>query len=276
MGRPAWQIRIITAFWPLRNVLARMVGWPLVGKWMARAFRGDRAGYIPVGIEVKRPESTVVPGEVLRRSISASSFRFILHRCMCRSLEGCRNFPRDIGCLFLGEGAREIDPALGREVTAAEALAHHEKAMGLGLVAMAGRVRWDAIWLGVKRADELLTVCFCCDCCCYFKVYRFLPGDSAAGLRRMEGVEVRVDPACDGCALCVERCFIQAMRLENGRAVPGENCRGCGRCAIVCPKKAVKIILHGDSEISPNMFTTETPPGEKAGRFTGGHGDDYG
>jgi UDP-glucose 4-epimerase len=53
---------------------------------------------------------------------------------------------------------------------------------------------------------------------------------------------VRVGEACDGCGICVERCFIQAMSLKHGKVVVGESCRGCGRCAAVCPRQAVRVL----------------------------------
>jgi ferredoxin len=243
MGRPAWQIKIITLFWPIRNFLAQMVNWPIFGRWMKLTFMGDRAHYIPVQVEVTPPESRVLPAQLVENLIVEAPFRFILHRCLCRSLESCRNFPKDIGCLFLGEGAREIEPSLGWEASVEEALAHHRRALQSGLIPMAGKLRWDSLWLGVKQKDQLLTICHCCDCCCYFKLYRFLPREAAQGLQKMEGLEVRVGEGCDGCGICVERCFIRAMQLRDGKAVAGENCRGCGRCALVCPKKAVRITL---------------------------------
>jgi len=246
MGRPAWQIQIITVFWPVRNFLARMVGWPVIGRWMRSTFRGDRAHYIPIQVDVERPGSVVLPGQVVEPLIQESSFRFILHRCLCRSLEPCRHYPAEIGCLFLGEGAKEIVSSLGREASIEEALAHHRKALAMGLIPMVGKLRWDSLWLGVKRADQLLTICHCCDCCCYFKLYRFLPKEVAGGLQKLEGLEVRVGETCDGCGICAERCFIRAMTIQNGKAVVGEECRGCGRCAIVCPKKAVKVILPSE------------------------------
>ena len=242
MGRPAWQIRMITIFWPVREFLARMVGWPVVGRWMRSTFRGDRAHFIPIHVDVERPESLVLPGQVVEQFIQESSFRFILHRCLCRSLEACQRYPKEIGCLFLGEGAKEIDSTLGREASVEEALAHHRKALALGLVPMVGKLRWDSLWLGVKRADQLLTICHCCDCCCYFRLYRILPAEAARGLQRLEGLEVRVSEACDGCGICVVHCFIKAMAIQDGKAVVGESCRGCGRCATICPRQAVKIL----------------------------------
>jgi len=243
MGRPVWQIKIITLFWPWRNFMARMVGWPLLGRWMRRTFKGDQANFIPVKVEIARPENTPLPSQVVEKLIRETSFRFILSRCLCRSLEPCQHFPSDIGCLFLGEGAREIDPHLGREASIEEALDHHHRAVSRGLIPMAGKLRWDSLWLGVNRADQLLTICHCCDCCCYFKLYRYLPQEAARGLKKLEGLEVRVESSCDGCGICVERCFIKAMTLKEGKAVVGESCRGCGRCAVVCPREAVKITL---------------------------------
>jgi UDP-glucose 4-epimerase len=146
----------------------------------------------------------------------------------------------------LGEGAREIVSSLGREASVEEALAHHQKALAMGLIPMVGKLRWDSLWLGVKHADQLLTICHCCDCCCYFKLYRFLPQEAARGLQKLEGLEVRVGEACNGCGICADRCFIGAMTIQNGKAIVGEKCRGCGRCAIVCPVKAVKVILPSE------------------------------
>ncbi len=223
--------------------MARMVGWPLLGRLMGRTFKGDRANFIPVNAEIARPENVPLPGLIVEKLIRESSFRFILNRCLCRSLEPCRNFPSEIGCLFMGEGAREIDPGLGREASVEETLEHHRKAVSRGLIPMAGKLRWDSLWLGVNRADQLLTICHCCDCCCYFKMYRHLPQEAARGLKKMEGLKVEVGSACDGCGICVDRCFIGAMSLKDGVAVVGESCRGCGRCAVVCPQKTVKISI---------------------------------
>lgn len=254
MGRPSWQIKIITLFWPLKNLLARMVGWPILGRWMRRTFKGDRATFIPVQVDVERPVSVALPGRIVEQLIQESSFRFILRECMCRSLEPCQHYPQNIGCLFLGEGAREIVSSLGREATVEEALAHHRKAVTLGLIPMVGNLRWDSLWLGVGKADQLLTICHCCDCCCYFRLYRFLPQETAAGLQKLAGLKVQVEQEkCDGCGICVERCFIKAMTLQRGKALPGKECRGCGRCAVICPKQAIKILLSSADSIETHL-----------------------
>ena len=249
MGRPTWQIRFITLFWPWRNQLARMCGWPILRRWLGRTFQGDEARYIPVRVEIPQAGSWILPDPWMERLLAHSSFRFLLHRCMCRSLEGCRNYPETIGCLFLGEGAREIDPSLGKEVSLEEAAAHYRRAKEAGLIPMVGRLRWDSIWLGVKSKNRLVAICFCCDCCCYFGMYRHLPREAAAGLQKIDGLSVQVTEACQGCGICVSRCFIGAMKLIEGKAVVGEDCRGCGRCATVCPHRAIAITLPSEDPL---------------------------
>ncbi len=236
-----------------------MVGWPVLGRWMGSSFRGDRASYLPIHVDVPRPESVALPSLWVEKLIAEASYRFIFHRCLCRSLEPCGHYPREVGCLFLGEGAREIAPELGREATVEEAWAHHRRARECGLIPMVGKLRWDSIWLGVKRQDQLLTICHCCDCCCYFKIYRFLPPEAAGGLRKLEGLDIRVEEACDGCGVCVERCFIGAMKLQEGKAVVGEECRGCGRCALVCPQHAVKLVLPTEEGLQDYIRLVRSP-----------------
>ena len=52
-----------------------------------------------------------------------------------------------------------------------------------------------------------------------------------------------VDPEeCIGCDLCLERCYFDALHMENGEelaVVKAENCMGCGLCQVVCPTDAI-------------------------------------
>lgn len=243
MGRPLWQIQLITAFWPFKNILAQMVNWPIIGPWLKSAFQADRAAFIPINVDIEKPGSIPLPSPVVERLIINSPYRFILHRCLCRTLSLCENYPHNLGCLFLGRGAQEIISSLGKEASAKEALAHHHQAIAKGLVPMVGKLKWDALWLGVENARQLITICHCCHCCCYFRLYRFLPAEAKRGLQKLPGLEVHVNNNCHGCGLCARKCFMEAIKIVNGRAIIGSECRGCGRCAIFCPNRAIEIIL---------------------------------
>ncbi|SMC26008.1 heterodisulfide reductase subunit A [Desulfacinum hydrothermale DSM 13146] len=69
---------------------------------------------------------------------------------------------------------------------------------------------------------------------------------------RLDAIKSFVTDKCDGCALCVDVCPYQAIRLESveegGRAVrriatDPALCKGCGLCAATCPKGGV--MVHG-------------------------------
>ena len=40
------------------------------------------------------------------------------------------------------------------------------------------------------------------------------------------------------------------MRLEGGMAVVGEECKGCGRCAMACPNDAISITVDNPEYIN--------------------------
>ena len=63
----------------------------------------------------------------------------------------------------------------------------------------------------------------------------------------MPGVEVRVGEGCTGCGKCTEVCFVNAITLEDGKAVIGDACRGCGRCAEACPVNAITVTFEPES-----------------------------
>jgi ferredoxin len=164
--------------------------------------------------------------------------------CICRDASGCRDYPVDLGCLFLGEAAAGINPKLGRRVTRKEALTHVRRCREAGLIHLIGRNKLDTIWLGIGPGDRLLTVCNCCPCCCLWRVLPHLSERIGDRITRMDGVTVQVSDRCIGCGICMDGvCFVDAIRLSGERAVIGEACRGCGRCVDACPQKAIELTV---------------------------------
>ena len=46
---------------------------------------------------------------------------------------------------------------------------------------------------------------------------------------------------CTGCAVCVEKCPVKAISMEDAKAkINMEECIRCGVCHSVCPQKAVR------------------------------------
>ena len=68
--------------------------------------------------------------------------------------------------------------------------------------------------------------------------------------KRLPGISVTVDPErCDGCGLCVQRCFVGAMVLRDGKVKVGDSCKGCGRCVEICPRQAVSLTLENEDAL---------------------------
>jgi NAD-dependent dihydropyrimidine dehydrogenase PreA subunit len=192
-------------------------------------------------------ESVVLPSAILERLIKAASHRTIMNLCPCRDTMDCKDYPRESGCIFLGDAARLIDDELGRPATVEEALEYARKCRELGLIHRVGKFSADLNWLNeeVGPHTKLLTVCNCCPCCCGGRLLKAIDKASLDKIsHKLPGVAVTVSEECTGCGLCEERCIYHAIRVVNGRAEVGEECRICGRCSDVCLEGALKVTVH--------------------------------
>lgn len=255
MSRPIWLVNLIKRTFPGRRRLARFTHAPVIRQAVDRMlFDGDdiiylpRDNVIPVGREVDEPESIVLPSQIVEHFIQQASRHWIMNFCLCREASACRDYPTDLGCLFLGEAVLQINPALGRLVSKEEALAHVRRCREAGLVHLIGRNKLDTVWLGVGPGRQLMTICNCCPCCCLWRMLPDLDRSIGDKVTRMPGVSVTVRDRCAGCGACAAGiCFVDAIRLVDGRAAISEACRGCGRCVEVCPNAAIELTLaHSD------------------------------
>jgi UDP-glucose 4-epimerase len=181
--------------------------------------------------------------------VERASARFIMDHCMCRRGEDCQAYPQDFGCLFLGDGAAQIDPALGRSASVDEALAHVGQAMEIGLMPVIVHAAFDSWVLGIPYR-RTLSVCFCCECCCaVHQGLKLGPRSFWNTVLRLPGLRVTVGPECVACGACSDVCYVRAISLNNGRAHVGEPCKGCGRCAAMCPTGAITLRVADESEI---------------------------
>jgi NAD-dependent dihydropyrimidine dehydrogenase PreA subunit len=264
MTRPVWLVALIKRSFPSRFLLARATKAPGVGAVLDRwLFDGDDLFFLPpdhlakagarrtisVGRTVQAAPDVVLPSQVVEHFIEHASVHWIMNACICRDASGCRDYPIDLGCLFLGEAAEGINPALGRRVTREEALEHARRCREAGLVHLVGRNRMDTVWLGVGPGDRLLTVCNCCPCCCLWRVLPHISSNIGQRVTRMDGVSVGVTDRCTGCGTCAAPgvCFVEAIRLEGDHARVGDSCRGCGRCVDVCPQGAIELAIAGSA-----------------------------
>lgn len=200
--------------------------------------------YLPVNKTLEETVNQAMPVQVIHDFIDKASVHVVMDRCGCRMLRDCKNHTHDIGCLFMGETAQKLPHGVSHYVTREEAHAHVENGVRNGLVPMSGKVSIDNFIYMTPDRQTLLSVCFCCPCCCILTSYKHVPGAYLDGIiQPMEGLVIEVTDDCIGCGTCLDTCPFNAIRIENSRAIHTDSCRGCGRCETHCPQGAVTLTL---------------------------------
>ncbi len=186
---------------------------------------------------------------------------FSVSTCPCRhrknldpEFDDCP-YPTEV-CLHFGPLGRYIvENGMGREITRDETEEILRKAAEAGLVHNVSNWR--------EGPD---TICNCCPCCCVF-LEAFHKLKHAQGMAPSD-YRVRIDrDTCIGCGLCVKRCPMEALKLEDApeamnritvvaadggkgekrlkntkgkvSAVDPDRCIGCGVCVYKCPSKSL-------------------------------------
>ncbi|MBN2284784.1 MAG: 4Fe-4S dicluster domain-containing protein [Deltaproteobacteria bacterium] len=262
--RPGWWMTLQATFYPLIRKLLRETQTTRAGKLAAYfsvpllSGKNFNITYLPINRDVSGDGHSFVPEIVLEEVIRNSSHRAIIRRCTCRDGNRCENHSVELGCLLLGEGAHEIDEGVSRHVSVEEALAHMRTCIDNGLIPFVGRFRADNIIWGVRDRGRLLTICFCCRCCCIIlNSVKYLPAVSQDGLIRLKGLEILTDPGmCTGCGICIDECFMDARALDQQGMVTHDAslCKGCGRCITVCPEKAVTASVSDVQEAAAEVW----------------------
>ncbi len=266
MSRPLWLNEFVKKIFPVRFLAAKTTRLPVLGDliyhWL---FEDDDLIYLPSNqsILINEPigttEQLILPSQVVEHFIEEANVHWVMNSCICRDANHCKDFPIDLGCLFLGEAARGIHPDLGRRVTKEEALEHVQRCRDAGLVHMIGRNKMDTVWLGVSPGTKLLTICNCCPCCCIWRILPDVTPQIGSTVGRMPGLQVTINDQCIGCGICLQDvCFVDAISVSNGNYTIDDACRGCGRCVSICPVEAIEINIQDNhfiertvSRISP-------------------------
>jgi UDP-glucose 4-epimerase len=251
MGRGKTSVRLFAETSKYNNILFKTLSIPVLGRLLQLVMdaKDTNFTFIPIYEGVEVSGGTALPTSVVEHFINEASHHVILNYCLCRKGNSCEDYDIDLGCLFIGEGAKEINPDVGRHVDKEEALEHHRKGVEAGLIPVVGKVKIDAMALGVKEHNRLMTICHCCPCCCLTNAVHYAPRNVRDFLVRLEGVKVEVTGDCTGCGKCVEACIYKQMQLTDGVAVVGEECKGCSRCAMVCPEDAISITVDNPDYI---------------------------
>ena len=255
MGHNKPFFELILGLWPLYKAGLWLGKQPGFGKLLNPVFskRAHQVMMIPVNEVIFQDTQTILPYSLLQQLVQEASNRFIMAECVCRSHEDCRNHPQDLGCLFLGDGAAQIHPSMGRQCSVDEAQIHIQRGMEEGLYPLIAHTMIDALTLGIPYS-RMLTVCFCCECCC--AVHRSLrkgPLSIMQIVQRLPGLRIYVNEKCVVCGSCFESCPVRAIKLVNDSVEIGEGCKGCGICVKDCPYGAISMEMESEVDYI-NLF----------------------
>jgi ferredoxin len=242
IGKTPWMMRRGMDFLEMNFVLSKIPLIPKFHPWTQEDKTDMR--WLPINENIERPGDTPMPVNLLYRIIEEASFRAVYEECACRKGFECKHYPTDIGCLLMGDSAVEGPPGLFHEASVEEAKELTDKAVAAGLVPVVGKARIDNFIFGIKDRKRLVTVCFCCECCCITRYTRHAPMKLVEPIfPRLDGISIEVTDDCTGCGTCADHCYIKAIEIMGDRAYMNEYCRACGRCATFCPSEAIKVSI---------------------------------
>ena len=196
---------------------------------------------VPVNQPVEARQSILAYEDV--EQIVKDAGRLAVANCTCRMVDGKCGKPLEV-CLQLGKGADyAIDRGSGREVSVEEAM---------GIIRMAEEA--GLIHVAMNKAYGSHIICNCCeDCCVAFGLP--IPATTIVDPSRFLAV---VDAAaCSGCGDCVDRCFFEAVSLQESdgeeiSVIAAETCMGCGLCQVACPEDAISMVVVREEDFIPN------------------------
>jgi UDP-glucose 4-epimerase len=251
MGRSKRIYDLLLSLWPLYKVGLWMGKLPGIGSLLNPIFSSKihQVTMIPVNETINQGDQIVLPYSLLMQLVEQASVRFIMTECVCRSHETCQSHPVDLGCLFLGDGAAQIHPSMGRLCDVEEANRHIQRGMQDGLYPLIAHTMIDAVTLGIPY-KRMLTVCFCCECCCV--VHRGMrrgPASLSQVVQRLPGLRLTVGSECEECGDCIEVCPVGAISLNHRGAEISEGCKGCGICVNACPYGAIMMEMEGKMDL---------------------------
>jgi electron transport complex protein RnfB len=186
---------------------------------------------IPVGESI-RVKTDVMPYERAEELVKAQTI-LAVNNCICRQEQriigkGC-NKPEE-SCLSFGQAAeRGLRQNRGRAITQKEAMEILHRAEKAGLILQTGNAR------------KALFLCTCCGCCC--GALRCIKHDPKPASRVSSPFVMSLNiNTCIGCGNCIDRCQMDAILLDEGKAILDLNrCIGCGLCVSTCPTNSYSL-----------------------------------
>ncbi len=193
---------------------------------------------IPVGKAIDAEQKVVSAEEAHDFILNHAPNELALAPCPCRTrtekmgIRECKDQFPIASCIMLGPSAIHFESVgLGKRITREQAVEYFDHVNKMGLVGNT-----------TNTIKDSLVICMCCGCCC----------SQLRGRTRWDNPEAilpsnfvpRAGEDCVGCGECMDRCFFDALTIndDSGKVVAQtEQCIGCGICTFACPQESLKL-----------------------------------
>ena len=194
---------------------------------------------IPIGQSIHPEEKTLTAEEAHAFVMGLETDDLALVPCPCRTrteklnIRECKDRLPVANCVFIGGAAARFEEiGLGKRVTKDQTIKYIDEVVELGLIPTTGN--------SVEGPHGIM--CMCCGCCCS-NVRGRTVWDNPTAVRPSNFLP-KANDDCVLCGTCVDRCFLDALSLDDDtdRAVADpDKCIGCGVCAVACSQEALKL-----------------------------------
>jgi Na+-translocating ferredoxin:NAD+ oxidoreductase subunit B len=188
-------------------------------------------------------KTTVLPYDEVMKLIDKTEY-IAAGTCVCRHqgdlLDRPCDKPKDNLCMIFGPSAQFAQSyGFVNLISKEEARQRIDEAEKAGLVHNYANSQ--------DRYIDLL--CNCCGCHCFL-----LRGAKRSPLPSQFVIANWVinidDDACVGCGACIDRCWMEALKMDGDLVVRDFNrCIGCGICRYVCPSDAMKLVRRETTSV---------------------------
>jgi H+/Na+-translocating ferredoxin:NAD+ oxidoreductase subunit B len=165
--------------------------------------------------------------EILRRQK-----KIVVANCICQVQQdligqGCEK-PVEVCFIFGAAGQYFVDNKMGREIILDEAMEILKLSNEAGLVVQPA------------SPQNPSGMCNCCgDCCAALRAIKKYP--KPVELVSSNYFAVVDQSQCSACGVCMDRCQMEAVRVDDAAAIDLDRCIGCGLCVTTCTDKVIKL-----------------------------------
>jgi ferredoxin len=188
-------------------------------------------------------KTTVLPYDEVMKLIDKTEY-IAAGTCVCRHqgdlLDRPCDKPKDNLCMIFGPSAQFAQRyGFVNLISKEEARQRIDEAEKAGLVHNYANSQ--------DRYIDLL--CNCCGCHCF--LLRAAKRSPLPSQFVIANWVINIDDdACVGCGVCIDRCWMEALKMDGDLVVRDFNrCIGCGICRYVCPSDAMKLVRRETTSV---------------------------